>query len=146
MGQVTQVGFFTQEGLSPFTMHRGWRLGGVSVKLFQSQWRVVALVAGLATSLVSDPKSVYSPHEKAYYADPALVEFVQPGLAITINSAKIAAEGTITTVYTISDPNGLPLDAAGVTTPGTVTLSYVAAVLPNNQEEYVAYTTRAASG
>ncbi|HLJ17013.1 MAG TPA: OmcA/MtrC family decaheme c-type cytochrome [Bryobacteraceae bacterium] len=146
MGQVTQVGFFTQEGLSPFTMHRGWRLGGVSVKLFQSQWRVVALVAGLATSLVSDPKSVYSPHEKAYYADPALVEFVQPGLAITINSAKIAAEGTITTVYTISDPNGLPLDAAGVTTLGTVTLSYVAAVLPNNQEEYVAYTTRAASG
>jgi OmcA/MtrC family decaheme c-type cytochrome len=49
-------------------------------------------------------------------------------------------------VYTLTDPNGLPLDAAGITTPGTVSLGYIAAVLPNNQEEYTAYTTRAASG
>src|SRR5262249_954429 len=41
---------------------------------------------------------------------------------------------------------GLPLDTTGVTTPGTVGLSYVAAVLPNDQTQYTAYTTRQATG
>ena len=49
-------------------------------------------------------------------------------------------------MYTLTDPNGLPLDAAGITTPGTISLSYIAAVLPNNQDEYTAYTTKANSG
>lgn len=116
------------------------------MKVLATSWRVAAIVVLVGASLASAPQRPYSPHEKAYYADPALVQFVQPGLVITINSASIAADGTIMTVYTISDPSGLPLDAAGVTTPGAVTLSYVAAVLPNNHEEYIAYTTRAASG
>jgi OmcA/MtrC family decaheme c-type cytochrome len=46
----------------------------------------------------------------------------------------------------LTDPNGLPLDSAGVTTPGLVGLSYVAAVIPNSQEDYTAYTTRSATG
>ena len=74
------------------------------------------------------------------------VEFVRPGLSITINSARIGADGTITAVYTIADPKGLPLDATGVTTPGTVGLSLVAAVLPNNQTLYTSYTTRVSAG
>ncbi|MBV8905701.1 MAG: OmcA/MtrC family decaheme c-type cytochrome, partial [Acidobacteriia bacterium] len=78
--------------------------------------------------------------------DDATVEFVLPGLSIKINSASVASDGTITAVYTITDPNGLPLNAAGGTTPGTVSLSYVAAVLPNNQQDYTAYATHAASG
>lgn len=48
--------------------------------------------------------------------------------------------------YTIADPNGLPLDGAGITTPGKVSLSFVAAVLPNGQRDYTAYTTRLATG
>ncbi|MGD1095558.1 MAG: OmcA/MtrC family decaheme c-type cytochrome [Bryobacteraceae bacterium] len=95
---------------------------------------------------MSGPKSPYSPHEKAFYMDPASVQFIQPGLVITVNSAKIAADGTITTVYTVTDPTGAPLDAAGVIAPGTITFGYVAAVLPQNQEDYTAYTTKAASG
>jgi len=100
---------------------------------------VLCLTAGVQ-------KHQYSPREKAYYADPALVDFVRPGLVITINSAQIAADGTIFTTYTLTDPSGLPLDAAGVTTPGAITLGYIAAVLPNNQEEYTAYTTKTNSG
>jgi len=46
----------------------------------------------------------------------------------------------------LTDSNGLPLDAAGVTTPGAISLGYIAAVLPNDQEDYTAYTTRANSG
>ena len=86
----------------------------------------------------------YSPHEKAFFLDDATVEFVRPGLNITVNSATIAADGTISAVYTVTDPNGLPLDAAGVTTPGTINLSFVAAVIPSDQEQYTTYTTRAA--
>jgi OmcA/MtrC family decaheme c-type cytochrome len=108
--------------------------------------RAAAIAVIVIAGLPAASRRPYSPHEKAYYADQATVEFVLPGLTITVNSAAIAANGTITTVYTITDPNGLPLDAAGVTTPGTVSLSFVAAVLPNNQEDYTAYTTRNASG
>jgi OmcA/MtrC family decaheme c-type cytochrome len=116
------------------------------VKVLRTAWRGAALAALLVGSLTSASKRPYSPHEKAFYADPQTVEFVAPGLTITVNSAAIASNGTITTTYTLTDPNGLPLDAAGVTTPGTITLSFVAAVLPNGQEDYTAYTTRTATG
>ena len=71
------------------------------LKLLAKQWRVLAIVALVAASLASSPKRPYTPHEKAFYADDATVEFVQPGLTITINSAAIAANGTITVTYTL---------------------------------------------
>ena len=40
-------------------------------------------------------KHQYSPHEKAFYADATTVDFVNPGLTITANSATIASNGTI---------------------------------------------------
>jgi OmcA/MtrC family decaheme c-type cytochrome len=100
--------------------------------MFNSQGWAAAIAAAIALSLASGQTDS--------------VEFVRPGLSITINSAKIAADGTITAVYTIADPAGLPLDSTGVTTPGTVGLSLVAAVLPKDQEQYTSYTTRVATG
>ena len=73
-------------------------------------------------------------------------EFVRPGLTITINSATIGSDGTITTTYTLTDPNGLGLDSAGVNTPGTISVSFVAATIPANAEQYTAYTTKTATG
>lgn len=105
---------------------------------------LVALAGTLA--LTGAQKSIYTKHDKAFFADQATVEFVRPGLTITINSATIGTDGTITVTYTLTDPSGLPLDAAGVTTPGPVSLSYVAAVLPNSQQDYTSYTTRTATG
>ncbi len=67
-------------------------------------------------------------------------------MTITVNSAAIASNGTIAVTYTLSDPAGLPLDAAGVNTPGTIALSFIAATIPKGQEQYVAYTTRSATG
>jgi len=107
---------------------------------------VAAMVALVAASLTSAPRQPYSPREKAFFANDQTVQFVRPGLVIKINSAQIAGDGTITTVYTITDPQGLPLDSAGVTTPGTISLSFVAAVLPNSQWQYTSYTTRTSSG
>jgi OmcA/MtrC family decaheme c-type cytochrome len=106
---------------------------------------VLLLVAG-AAALVGGSKSPYSPREKAFYADQALVDFVRPGLNITINSASVSSAGVITVTYTLTDPTGLPLDAAGVTTPGAISLAYVAAYIPKGQQQYVAYTTSQATG
>jgi OmcA/MtrC family decaheme c-type cytochrome len=101
----------------------------------------------LAVSLVTaQQKRHFSPREKAYYADTATVEFVNPGLMIAVTGATIAANGTITVQYTLTDPTGLPLDSAGVYTPGTISTSFVAGYIPNGQEQYTAYTTKEATG
>ena len=91
-------------------------------------------------------KPIFRPNEKAAFADPRTVSFVRPGLAIRVNSAEIAADGTISVVFTLVDPRGLPLDRQGVTTPGVIGLSFVAARIPQGQQQYVAYTTRQATG
>src|SRR4051794_21762355 len=105
-----------------------------------------AMLFVLALGMTGTPRRPYSPREKAFYAADALVNFVRPGLVVKVNSAQVAADGTISVTYSITDPKGLPLDIAGVTTPGAVSLSYVAAVLPNDQNQYRAYTTRSATG
>jgi OmcA/MtrC family decaheme c-type cytochrome len=91
-------------------------------------------------------KSPYGPHDKAAFATQATIDFLRPGMVVTINSASVAADGTITTTYTLTDPAGLPLDAAGVYTPGPITMSYVAAYIPATQDQYTAYTTRVQTG
>ena len=66
-----------------------------------------ALLA-MALSMTGAPKNRYSPRDKAFYAADAVVAFVRPGLLLKIDSAQIAADGTISATYSISDPKGLP--------------------------------------
>jgi OmcA/MtrC family decaheme c-type cytochrome len=109
--------------------------------------RAVAIGTVLVMSLAGQTrKHLYSPREKAYYADASLLDFVNSGLTITANSATISSTGIISVTYTITDPTGLGLDANGATTPGAVSVSFVASVLPHGSYDYTAYTTRAASG
>lgn len=100
----------------------------------------VLLVIGAA--LFSAPSSPFRVTDKAFYADERTVNFVRPGLQIRITRADIAADGTLRVVFRLSDPRGLPLDREGITTPGAVSLSFVAAYIPRDQTQYVAYTTR----
>jgi hypothetical protein len=58
-------------------------------------------------------------------------------LLLQITGAGIASDGTIQAQFTISDPEGLPLDRTGVDTAGTVSISLIAAVLANGQNDYV---------
>lgn len=116
------------------------------MKLRFTTVRLLTIALLVVASLSSATRRPYSKHEKAYYADEATVQFVRPGLNIAINSATIGSDGTITVTYTLRDPNGLPLDSTGATTPGLISLSYVAAVLANGQEDYMTYTTRTATG
>jgi OmcA/MtrC family decaheme c-type cytochrome len=91
--------------------------------------------------LISAPKPPFTAHDKAFYADQNLVNFVRPGLVFDIVSAEIAADGTIKARIKVTDPRGLGLDRLGVTTPGNVSMTLVAAYLPSDAK-YVAYTTR----
>jgi len=95
---------------------------------------VVLLLVAASVALVGGSKSK------------ALIDFVNPGLNIVINSASISSAGVISVTYTLTDPSGLPLDATGATTPGVISLAYVAAYIPKGQEQYVAYTTSSATG
>jgi OmcA/MtrC family decaheme c-type cytochrome len=104
------------------------------------------LVLAIAITLTGAKKSPYGPHDKAAYASQAVIDFLRPGLVITVNSATMASDGTITAVYTLADPAGLTLDAAGVNTPGPITLSYISAYIPNSAEQYVTYNTRTNTG
>lgn len=104
----------------------------------------MALTALTGTSLllISAPKPPFTIHQKAYYASPEAVNFVRPGLVMKIFAADVASDGTIHAHFRLSDPKGLPLDLAGVTTPGAVTVSFVASFIPKGQTQYQAYSTR----
>jgi OmcA/MtrC family decaheme c-type cytochrome len=109
---------------------------------------IVTVLAG-AIGLQSAGKSSFRKNQKAFYADANVINFVRPGLAFKVSSASIASDGTITARVLVTDPQGLPLDKNGVDTPGTVSMSFVAATIPSGQKQYTAYTTRtvtAASG
>ncbi len=95
-----------------------------------------------AAALISAPGPAFTPNQKAFYMPEAQASFVRPGLVFTIKSASIAADGTITTGFTITDPKGAPLDRLGIVTPGTVSVSFICAYIPKGQTQYVAYTTR----
>ena len=111
---------------------------GVPVRL------IAALLVAVASAILlsSSDKPAFTAGDKAYHADPNLVDFVRPGLVLKILSAEIGADGTIKTRFRLTDPKGLPLDKDGIATPGAVSLRFVAAYVPKGQTQYVAYTTR----
>jgi OmcA/MtrC family decaheme c-type cytochrome len=95
--------------------------------------------------LTSATKKPYSIHEKAYYASQEAVNFVRPGLMVQIQSAEIAADGTVKARVKFTDPQGLPLDKDGITTPGKISNgnpSAIVAVFPKGKNHFEAYTTR----
>ncbi len=110
-----------------------------------SIWRVAALL--LAALALGGAGSVpYNLHDQAAYVSQAIIDFLRPGLKIRIESAAVASDGTISVTFNLTDPAGLALDVPGVFTPGPITLGYVAAWLPPDQNQYVAYTTRLQTG
>src|ERR1035438_9026117 len=90
--------------------------------------------------------SPYTARDKAFFLDDLTVQFVRPGLTITVQSATVASDGTISTTFTVADPQGLALDRLGVSTPGAISLSFLAAYIPQGQEQYTSYITRTATG
>lgn len=108
-----------------------------------------ALVTASVVLMSGARKTVFSVHDKAYYAPQALVEYVNPGLVFKIVSANMASDGTISMDYKVTDPNGLPLDLSGIQTPGLISARYISAYIPKGQTQYSSYnvnTVKAVSG
>ncbi len=105
--------------------------------------KLVALVplAAAAAMLGGSGTALFSVHDKARYADENLVNFVRPGLNVKITGASIGSDGTIRADFTVTDPRGLPLDVNGVTTPGSISLSFVAAYIPKGGADWLTVTT-----
>ncbi len=102
----------------------------------------VVILAASVFMVSAAKKTGFTVHDKAYFADANTINFVRPGLNISIVSAKIATDGTVTVDYKLADPKGLPLDLAGVQTPGAVSVSFILAYIPKGQTQFVAYTVR----
>ena len=104
------------------------------------------LLLPLVALLASGPakKSGYTGQLQAVHLDERQVNFIRPGIIVKVVSAAIAQDGTITARVTITDPKGLPLDMAGITTPGAVTLRFIAAYIPAGKKQFVPYTTTTA--
>ena len=105
----------------------------------------LVVAVGSAVLLSSSDTPVFTANDKAYYADQNLVNFVRPGLVLKILAASIDPDGAIKTRFRLTDPRGLPLDREGIATPGAVSVSVIAAHIPQGQTQYVAYTTRQAT-
>ncbi|MEK7405436.1 MAG: hypothetical protein AAB225_10040 [Acidobacteriota bacterium] len=93
----------------------------------------LSVVVGCAVVLSSASDVPFTVHQKAYYLDQKTVDFVRPGLVIKITGVNIATDGTIRARFRLSDPRGLPLDRLGITTPGAISVSLVAATIPKGQ-------------
>jgi OmcA/MtrC family decaheme c-type cytochrome len=99
------------------------------------------VIAGSVFLMSATKKTEFTVHDKAYYADANTVSFVRPGLNITIVSAKVATDGTISVDYKLTDPKNQPLDQAGIVTPGAVSVSFLIAYIPKGQTQFVSYIT-----
>src|ERR1017187_946579 len=102
----------------------------------------LAVITGSVVLMSAQKKTTFTPHDKAYYASEATVNFVRPGLTLKLVSANIAQDGTISVDYKVTDPKGLPLDPAGITTPGAVSVSFLCAYIPKGQTQFYDYNTR----
>lgn len=96
------------------------------------------LIAASAADRPAKQNKAYNPMAASSFP------MVTTGVAVKIKSAAIAKDGTITTRFTLTDSQGAGLDVNGVQTPGTLSVRFVAAFIPNGQSQYTAYTTTVA--
>ncbi len=105
-------------------------------------WAALA-VAGtliLVSTAPAAPPAKRAPNFNATVSPDATLMF-RPGIKVTIKSASIANDGTITARAVITDPAGSPLDRLGIDTAGPVAISMIAAYIPAGKTQYTSYTT-----
>jgi OmcA/MtrC family decaheme c-type cytochrome len=125
-------------GFSSFYLEKNMRIPS-SVFAAKRYALVLTLIAGSVVLLNGQRKAAFTVHDKAYYAPQAIVQYVNPGLVFSVVSAKIASDGTISVDYKVTDPKGLPLDTAGIQTPGTISPRFLVAYIPKGQSQFASY-------
>jgi len=103
---------------------------------------ILSLMLVGSAVLFSADQGPFTIRDKAFYADEAMVNFVRPGLTFSVVSHEIAADGTVKVRFKTSDPKGLGLDRLGVTTPGTISSSFVISRIPKASKWHQTYTKR----
>ncbi len=101
---------------------------------------LASLIAAMATSLAAQAQRP----KRMAYLDANTISYLRPGVVVKVTSAAIASDGTITARFKITDPKGVPLDMDGITSPGPVSIRFIAAYIPQGQKQYVSYTTTVA--
>jgi OmcA/MtrC family decaheme c-type cytochrome len=89
-----------------------------------------------------DPAAMYTAQQKEHYLSKAEVEYIRPGLTITVNSVTIGDDRRPVVDLTYTDDLGVPLDRAGRLTPGAVSISFILSWWDPATRDYTAYTTR----
>jgi len=87
----------------------------------------------------------YSVSQKEHYLTPNDINYVRPGLAITINSITIGSDRKPVVDLSIADSLGQPIDRLGKTTPGAVSVSFVLAWYSPTTRQFTSYITRIAT-
>jgi len=103
---------------------------------------LLSVAAVGVAALVDDHQKVYSIMDKAFYLSAEEGVWIRPGLKLEIVDAYIPASLQPVVIFKIADDKGQPLDRLGNETPGPVSTSFIAAYIPQNASQYVAYTTR----
>ncbi|MCX7895607.1 MAG: hypothetical protein N2447_06615, partial [Thermoanaerobaculum sp.] len=88
------------------------------------------------------PAPGYSAQQLEAYLSPQQVQYIRPGLKITINSLTIPDDRRPLVDISFVDDMDQPLDRAGRVTPGAISISFVLAYYNPAARDYVAYTTR----
>ena len=86
--------------------------------------------AGGRAAVTVDPQtvSVYTPSDKEYYLTEAQMDFIRPGLKVTLGTVTDMAPGKKPIVeLTMTDDLNQPIDRLGGTTPGVVSLRFIPA-------------------
>jgi OmcA/MtrC family decaheme c-type cytochrome len=84
----------------------------------------------------------YGKNQVEYYMTDEEKSYVRPGLTVEVVGVEIPADRHAVVELTFVDDMGMPLDRAGVLTPGPISMSFVFAWFDGERREYTAYTTR----
>ena len=120
---------------------KSWLMG----RRYSLLFLVLFLLATTAGLTSTNRKLAFTPHDKLYYASPQSLSFARPGLVVKVQSAAIAADGTITAKVLFTDPQGVPLDKDGLGSPGKISNGnpgVIADVFQPDKGQFLAYTTR----
>ena len=106
---------------------------------------LVALLLLGSVALLSSTKSPEVTRRMAAAATSSSSNYVRPGVQLKINSTQLSLTGNVSVNFSLTDPDGVPLDYLGVQTPGPVSLKFVLAYLPQSKPdaEYIPVTLTA---
>jgi OmcA/MtrC family decaheme c-type cytochrome len=89
-----------------------------------------------------DPQQFYQKGQAEYYLSVEELQYIRPGLHVTVDSIEIPADRQPVVELSFTDDFGQPLDRAGAVTPGAVSFSFILSWYDAPVRDYVAYTTR----